>query len=74
LQDLTRSNISLFVWDKIGMDKRVLQMSAGEPTIVSDLISDIVLKAHGVFLWIDLVVKSLLNGLQDRNQLSDLQR
>jgi hypothetical protein len=49
-------------------------MSAGEPTIVSDLISDIVLKAHGVFLWIDLVVKSLLNGLQDRNQLSDLQR
>lgn len=74
LQDLTRSDISLFVSEKIGMDKRILKMRADEPEKVAKLISDIVNKANGVFLWVSLVVKSLLNGLQDRNQLSDLQR
>lgn len=32
------------------------------------------LKADGVFLWVSLVVSSLLEGLQNRDDISDLQR
>jgi hypothetical protein len=35
---------------------------------------DIVLKAQGVFLWVDLVVRDLLAGLQNWDRISDLQK
>lgn len=50
------------------------KLQSVDPGNAAELIADIVLKAEGVFLWVNLVIKSLLNGLQDRNTLSDLQR
>lgn len=38
------------------------------------LIAEIVKKSRGVFLWVKLVVRSLLNGLSDYNRISDLKR
>jgi len=73
LQDLTREDIRVFVSERLGKDQRMLAMTLEEPGKVAKLISDIVDKADGVFLWVDLVVTSLLSGLQDHNQLSDLQ-
>lgn len=39
-----------------------------------DLIEEVVAKAQGVFLRVDLVVQSLLNGLIDDNSIPDMQR
>lgn len=38
------------------------------------LIAETVKKSRGVFLWVKLVVRSLLNGLSDYNRISDLKR
>jgi hypothetical protein len=37
------------------------------------LIKDVTLKASGVFLWVRLAVKSLLDGLRDGDTVEDLQ-
>jgi hypothetical protein len=38
------------------------------------IVKDIVAKADGVFLWVVLVVVSLLEGLSNRDEISYLQR
>ena len=38
------------------------KLAGEEERIVHDLIDSVVEKAHGVFLWIYLVVKSLIEG------------
>lgn len=39
-----------------------------------DLVQEIVVKAQGVFLWVTLVIRSLLTGLRNADRISDLQR
>lgn len=40
----------------------------------SELILELVEKDAGVFLWVHLVIKYLLQGLQNENDIEDLQR
>jgi hypothetical protein len=40
----------------------------------SELVIEIVTKASGVFLWVVLVVRDLLRGLRNRDDISDLQK
>ena len=51
----------------------MVQLSEQNPEQASLLVEEIVTKASGVFLWVKLVVKSLLHGLRDQNRISDLQ-
>lgn len=44
-----------------------------EPELAAQLIEKIVTKANGVFLWVTLAVESLLKGLRNRDDISDLQ-
>jgi len=37
-------------------------------------VNEVLCKAEGVFLWVNLVVKSLLKGLGQRDSISDLMR
>ena len=45
-----------------------------EPDHAAELVNEAVAKASGVFLWIMLVIKSLLNGLRNRDGIDDLRR
>ncbi|KAH8803347.1 small s protein, partial [Xylogone sp. PMI_703] len=74
LQNLTYGDISHYVKDRLYSHKYMLQLSKQHATQVSVLIDEIVEKASGVFLWVKLVVRSLLHGLRDFNRISDLQR
>ncbi|KAG9229409.1 hypothetical protein BJ875DRAFT_523413 [Amylocarpus encephaloides] len=74
LQDLTRGDISHYVEDKLGNNRHMARLSEKSPDQPSSLVRQIVDKANGVFLWVKLVVKSLLQGLRDRNRISDLQK
>lgn len=74
LQDLTQGDIDHYVRDRLYSHKYMRQLSQNRNTEVSDLVQEIVTKAQGVFLWVKLVVRSLLHGLSDYNRISDLQR
>jgi hypothetical protein len=74
LQDLTRVDISYFVTDKLHTNARFKILASEETSPASKLVLEIVGKADGVFLWVSIVVKSLLEGLQYRDSISDLQK
>jgi hypothetical protein len=75
LQDLTRSDIERYVNDKFASNRRWRDLAEQEPAISSGIIEEIVEKSSGVFLWVFLVVRSLLEGLvnHDDDNMSDLQ-
>jgi hypothetical protein len=74
LQDLTFADIRNFVTDKLAKNDQMQLLVNEEPERGPQLIVEIVSKAQGVFLWVDLVVTSLLNGLQNFDRISDLRR
>lgn len=72
VQNLTRGDISHFVKDKLGSHRYMVQLSQQHAAEVSQVMDEIVEKASGVFLWVKLVVQSILRGLRDYNRISDL--
>jgi len=74
LQNLTYQDISQYVEDKLGNHRHMARLALKNPDQARRLVSEIVTKANGVFLWVKLVVKSLLQGLRDQNRITDLQR
>jgi hypothetical protein len=72
LQDLTFDDIENYVTDKLKMQARMKQLSAVKAKEADDLVQELVQKACGVFIWVKLVVGSLLDGLTNRDRISDL--
>ncbi|KAJ5780478.1 hypothetical protein N7457_005638 [Penicillium paradoxum] len=69
LQDITHDDMMLYVNDKL---KVQLERRVGAHAHA--LILEIVERASGVFLWIIVVVKSLLLGVHSMDRIDDLQR
>jgi hypothetical protein len=74
LQDLTHLDISTYVKDKLSEDTILDTLRLDCDWDSSQLISDIVNKAEGVFMWIVLVVRSLLSGIENYDDIEDLRR
>lgn len=74
LQHLTFEDIKLYVDDKLHANRRFQQLALQESEEAPALVQEIVTKADGVFLWVKLVVKSILIGLGNRDEIVDLQR
>lgn len=74
LQDLTFQDIELYTIEKLQKNSRFQKLAIEEPEQAPILIREIVMKANGVFLWVTLVVDSLLAGLRNRDDLSVLQQ
>jgi len=73
LQDLTREDIELYVQSKLA-ENDIFQRLKEKDSRYQNLISEITAKAQGVFLWVFLVVRSLLQGLLNADRIPDLQR
>jgi hypothetical protein len=71
MQDLTRDDIRLYVGDSLGENQRFHQLQKEDPQC-HDFVSSIVREADGVFLWVFLVVRSLLDGLTSSDRIKDL--
>jgi hypothetical protein len=69
---LTRSDIIRFVSEKFRTSQRFLALEHDEPSDAKLLIDEVTGKAHGVFLWVYLVVRSLQEGLRDGDTMKDL--
>ena len=73
LQDLTHKDIQAYVEATIGQHERMDMLLSENKYEASALIKMILSKASGVFLWVRLVVKSLLDGFRNYDRISDLQ-
>ena len=71
LQDLTRNDIRIFVSDHLGADSRFRRLQKTHYEY-QNLLEDIINKAEGVFLWVFLVVRELLDGLTNMDTLTNL--
>lgn len=74
LQDLTYADIKNYVTSKMQGNQGFKQLLRREPQFANQLIENVVSKASGVFLWVNLVVESLLAGMSYGDRTSDLQR
>ncbi|KAI0405266.1 hypothetical protein F4802DRAFT_190772 [Xylaria palmicola] len=74
LQELTKSDIGIFVRDNLEAHSRFRILSARNREAAKDLVSQITTRAQGVFLWVYLVVRSLVRGLINADTIRDLQR
>jgi len=74
LQDLTAQGIRLYVQDKLNNHRHFAGLACDKPVQASALIDNIVRMSSGVFLWVDIVVRSLLEGLTNSDTVRDLQR
>jgi len=73
LQDLTYGDIRQFVQDNLQEDARFNKLQQRNRTAADELTSEITKRANGVFLWVFLVVRSILRGLGNEDTISDLQ-
>ena len=74
LQDLTYGDIKAYVVSSLRDDSRFALLQRREPEYADQLVENVVSKASGVFLWVHLVVISLLVGMGSGDRVSDLQR
>lgn len=74
LQDLTFNDIKSYTNDIVGGNKRWREIAREENARARQLIGEIVEKSSGVFLWVVLVVASLLDGLRNYDRVADLRQ
>ena len=74
LEDLTFNDIKIFVRSKLNADIEFINLRHRYPEFADQLTDNIVVKACGVFLWVDLDVASLLAGLRMGDRIEDFQR
>lgn len=74
LQDLTYNDIEYYTQDNLQRHRRFRELVIQEPQRIPTLIREIVVAADGVFLWVKLVVRSLLLGLSNGDSIAILQR
>jgi hypothetical protein len=74
LQDLTYDDIHFYVEDNLGRHPNMERLKNRNPTAAVQLVPEICSKASGVFLWVKLVVRSLLQGFRNHDRISDLRR
>ena len=74
LQDLTYPDIRNFIDSAFNNKPEFVELKKREPKYASELLKNIAQKSSGVFLWVNLVVHSLLAGLVNGDRVSDLQK
>jgi len=71
LQDLNKGDMQHYVDDNL---RDQLNFQRLEPFQADEIVREIVEKSQGVFLWVYLVVRSLLEGLRNRDSISLLRK
>ncbi|KAI9154954.1 P-loop containing nucleoside triphosphate hydrolase [Paramyrothecium foliicola] len=74
LQDFTYADIAHYVEDRLRSHTNWIQLAEQAPGPAEALQTELVSSAQGVFLWVKLVVTSIIRGLGNKDAISDLQR
>jgi hypothetical protein len=73
LQHLTRSDMERYIYGNLTFHGVMVQLARHHPIISQEIFEELLEKAHGVFLWVSLVVKLLVDGLEAGDSIEDLQ-
>ncbi|OCL06397.1 hypothetical protein AOQ84DRAFT_390221 [Glonium stellatum] len=74
VQELTLTDMMLFINNNFYDNAQFLDLEKREPEYAKKLLQEVATKASGVFLWVRLVVHSLLDGMKNGDRVLDLQR
>ncbi|KAH6951183.1 hypothetical protein BKA56DRAFT_505764, partial [Ilyonectria sp. MPI-CAGE-AT-0026] len=74
LQDITTRDMQLFVEGILVSHQMMAQVTKRYPEDTREIVAEIREKADGVFLWVRLVVKLLVNGLELGDSMEGLRR
>ncbi|KAI0015783.1 hypothetical protein F4780DRAFT_46167 [Xylariomycetidae sp. FL0641] len=74
MQEFTRTDIEIFVRENLEEHSRFKDLRSTNQEGARDLVTRITSSAQGVFLWVHLVVKSLVRGLVYADSMRDLHR
>jgi len=74
LQDLTYQDMTKFVSDRLDDSRGLREMEELDPELRSTLVRGLCDMSAGVFLWVVLALRSILDGLQNGETASTLQR
>jgi NACHT domain len=74
LQDLTRHDMAQYIKGNLVLHQIMTQMAKHDPRAAEQIITEIEEKADGVFLWVRLVVRLLVDGLEAGDSVTDLQK
>ena len=73
LQDLTRHDMRVYVTNKLTDNGRMKALEELDPVSVTQFVDKLLDKAEGVFLWVTLVLKSVINGIERYETISGLE-
>ncbi|KAI0415959.1 hypothetical protein F5X98DRAFT_206355 [Xylaria grammica] len=73
LEDLTYNDIKKYVASRFGAEPLFQNLRDQEEQYADALVESVVSVAQGVFLWVALVVSSLISGLSSGDRISDLE-
>lgn len=73
LEELNTADIETFVSHKLGKESIFKRYRNQNRQASQELVTAVVTKSEGVFLWVDLVVRSLIRGLQNSDSIEILQ-
>jgi hypothetical protein len=68
------NDILLYIKDNLEQDPRFQKLKRQDRSATTELVEEIRTKSCGVFLWVYLIVRSLLRGLRNSNRISNLRR
>ena len=74
LEELTQSDIESYVHSTLEENRLFYLLKEKEYKRCDELVDEIICRAQGVFLWVFLVVRSLLQGLTNADRIIDLQK
>ena len=74
LEDLNLDDIKQYVDKELVNNRAFQRFQQLDPSGCQELAYEVVTKARGVFLWVFLVVRELLIGLQNEDRITDLRR
>lgn len=72
LQDLTYDDFQIYVQEELEDSPQMLYLVRIAPAQAMIFTHNIVEKVNGVFLWVKLVVWSLLDGLRNQDDIPEL--
>ena len=74
MERLTRNDIERYVRDTFERDASFRELRADDDGVCTEIVEEIAESAKGVFLWVRLVVQSLLEGITNADRMLDLRR
>ncbi|KAF7533640.1 hypothetical protein G7054_g6921 [Neopestalotiopsis clavispora] len=72
LQDLTKPDIAQYIHDTVGTHPYLHQLMQAESMAAASLLRELTEKASGVFLWVVIASRSLLNGFTAFDRVTEL--